>query len=260
MLAIDRTLQRSSVDGDRAARRARDRNGSCRSPGGIDAGAVLALQRTAGNRATRALLQRKRGPATEPVVDADTAAQWIIAWIKAEYPPGPGKQEENYSVGVAKNGDLYISKVGGVGEGVALIKKLGPKVEEQKLDVGRDIFLAQKFNPAYMSGWHAEMCVLAAAGLDALEKIYCAAPHCAFCAALMKKANVGLGAAVGGSDQTSWAHPFAPIFLGSSVNNDTNVQLTALMSLDPKPTEKQAVGAGLKWWSTQPKGACRLWK
>jgi len=138
-----------------------------------------------------------------------------------------------------------------VGEGLA------PFIRANGYQIGRDIFLAQQFNTAYSSGNHAEMCVMAAAGAGALEKIYCAAPHCAFCAEQMAKDNVLHGATVGGHDQVGWAHPFAPIFLGSQVWNNTRAQLAALQALPLNPTEANARQIGVPWLPTKPKGGKR---
>ena len=89
------------------------------------------------------------------------------------------------------------------------------------------------------------------------SKIYCAAPHCAFCAEQMSKDNVTHGAAVGGHDQVGWAHPFAPIFLGSQVWNDTAAQLRALQALPLSPTQANAAQIGVPWLTTAPKAGKR---
>ncbi len=217
--------------------------------------AVQTLGRLAGNRATTALVQRARDGVTPPTVTADAAAQAINTWIQANE---PSEQETNYSVGVARNGDLYISKVGGVTAGTRFVgTQLAAFIVQNGYQIGRDIYLAQQFNTAYTSGNHAEMCVMAAAGAGALAKIYCAAPHCAFCAEQMTKDNVTHGAAVGGHDQVGWAHPFAPIFLGSQVWDNTGAQLAALQALPLSPTKAMAAQIGVPWLPTSPKGGKR---
>lgn len=216
----------------------------------VDVASVMLASRVAGNRATATLVLRARAQGQQQVVTADAAAQAIIAWIQTNPPPG---QQTNYSVGVATNGDLYISRVGGVTAATTYVtNQLGAYIQQQNYHLGRDIFLAGRFNNAYTSGNHAETCVIAAAGAGALTKIYCAGPHCAFCAALMRKLAIATGAAVGGSDQSGWAHPFAPIFLGSSVNNDTESQLAALEGLAAVPTRDDATAAGISWGFSPP--------
>lgn len=235
----------------RAVRRRTDRECVLRGAGGAVSGAAT-------TRATAVLLQRAPTPGLAPPVSADTAAQAINEWLKGHPPAG---QQTNWSIGVANDGDIYISKVGGVTGGTKYVRdELGPFIQEHRYEVGRTIWLAQAYNTAYTSGNHAEMCVMAAAGVGQLTKIYCVADHCAFCAQLMTVGTVALGADTGGSDQQGWAHPFAPIFLGSQVNSNTEGQLAQLTKLPQVPTQHDAASAGVNWLPSAPKaGKCQAW-
>ena len=194
----------------------------------------------------------------EAAVEAGVAAKGIRD-LFIEFPPSSSKgdelQQANFSVGLTASGDIYVSKVGGMATETAYLQKIRTHLESNKYHVGRNIKFAGKFNTAYTSGNHAEMCILAAARADGqtLSVIYCSGPHCAFCAAMMTKAGVTLGAATGDDRQSGWAHPFAPIFLGSSVSEDTASQLKALKSLDLEPSATDAAKQGITWRPTAPK-------
>jgi hypothetical protein len=211
------------------------------------------LQRLVGNRATSWLLQRDRSQAA--IVTADAAANQINSWLRQNPPPG---QAVNYCVGVASNGDLYISKINGVTAATAYVaQQLGPYITNNNLHLGRDVYLAQKFNNAVGSN-HAEMCIMAAAGQGQISKIYCSGPHCGFCSAVMSKDNVALGAAQGNDEQQGWAHPFVPLSYGSQFSNDTEGQLTELKGLPLLPGQHQIQKGG--WMTTSPTpGKRTLW-
>lgn len=186
----------------------------------------LALQRLAGNRAATLLVQRARGDGAAPRVAADAAAQQIITWLTAN---GGGGQQVNYSVGTLPDGDLVISKVNGVTAATALVRGgLATFIRGNGLEVGRDIYLAQKFNTATGSN-HAEMCILAAA--PDVTMIYCTGPHCAFCATVMTAQGVELGAGTGGSAQMGWTHPSRQIAYGSQ-SGETDGQLAELDAIE----------------------------
>lgn len=289
MTTVERAIQSPSAPSQRPPVRAsrtevpRDAHGTRpalarkRAPDGLDSLIAAAVLQRAGedpapveptdtqapdlaaNRATTALVQRARGAlAVAPVVAANTAAQAISTWITNHPPPG---QATNYSVGVAVNGDLYISRVGGVTATTAYVNgQLAPYILANQYEAGRDIFLAQRFATHTTSGNHAEMCIMAAVPSGTLTAIYCSAPHCAFCAEQMTKDNIARGAPVGGHDQQGWAHPFAPIFLGSQVSNNTQGQLTALKGLPLNPDQAQTQEAGLAWGLTPPvAGKFKAW-
>ena len=210
-----------------------------------------------GDRAPARVLARQRDGA-QPLVGDDAAARGIQA-LFAEFPPpapkGKEPQQANYCVGLTTTGDIYVSKVGGMARETQYLRTIRAQIESNRYQVGRTIRLAGTYNTACTSGNHAEMCILAAAHADelTLSVIYCSGPHCAYCAALMKKAGITRGATEGDHRQSGWAHPLAPIFLGSSVDEDTSAQLEALkqLKLDPSATDVQATR--IVWLPTRPK-------
>lgn len=204
------------------------------------------------------VLARQRG-GTPPEVADDAAARGIQALFEEFPPPPPPRKKElqqsNFCVGLTTGGDLYVSRVGGMATETPYLRTIRSHIESSEYHVGRDIRLAGKFNTAYTSGNHAEMCIVAAAYADGLtlSTIYCSGPHCAFCAALMATAGIARGAPTGDDRQTGWAHPFAPIFLGSSVDEDTASQLRALKQFELEPSATDVVAGGIAWRPTKPK-------
>lgn len=192
-----------------------------------------------------------------PAVSADVAAERIHLLLANN--PAPG-QQVNYCTALTTSGDIYISKVKGVTANTAyLTATIGPLIRQANLHVGRSIFLAQEFNKDVGSN-HAEMCIMAAACASGhqLTVIYCTGPHCAFCACMMRKAGIRLGAAGGGVDQEGWAHPFVPVSFGSQ-SGDTRSQLRALDSWRLVPSEDEVTRAGQEWRFSHPRGKSTRW-
>jgi len=182
-------------------------------------------------------------------MDADKAARIIVKLL-----PGGAT---NYSVGVLSNGDLIISKVGGVTALAGDIIKLAIEIKKQGLAVGRSIYLAQQFNTKVGSN-HAEMCLIAAAASLqlSLEKIYCTGPHCAFCSAVMKTNSIELGNDIGDANQMGWTHPFVPLSYGQQLPSPTKDQLAELQKLPKIPLQQSIV---LGHWGGIVKGKFTQW-
>lgn len=164
----------------------------------------------------------------------------------------------NYSVGVLSNGDIIISKVGGVTQKAQAIIDLAIEINKQGLATKRSIYLAQQFNTSVGSN-HAEMCLIAAAkviGSD-LKTIYCTGPHCGYCSAVMKTNGITLGNAKGNENQMGWTHPFVPLNYGQQLASSTENQLKELQGLPKIPLQKSIVYG--KWGLGQPQGKCTKW-
>ena len=171
---------------------------------------------------------RSKGQAPQNIVvkkrkkiDGKVAANAIIAWLKDH----KYDKETNYTIGVLNNDDLMISKVGGATAGIAAILALKGEILDQGYNVGRNIYLANKFVPQAASN-HSEMCILAAAHARNQRVLYikCTGPHCPFCAETMRYYKVQQGNDVGTVSQKGWAHPFLRLFYGTQVTNGGNQQ------------------------------------
>lgn len=159
------------------------------------------------------------GPAPAPAaaaVPGPTAVTLTVAKLKTLM-----SKDSNYSVGLLSNGDLIISKVNGVTGAAAGMDELQRWMRAGNMHVGRNIYLAQKYNTSIGSN-HAEMCIVAAAARMGLNVAYmgCTGPNCPFCAATLKDLNVdSMNEGEDGKAQQGWAHPTANVFWGSQVSN-----------------------------------------
>lgn len=152
-----------------------------------------------------------------PKVDAETAVGVLIPKMKKIF-----TKAANYCVAALDNGDLMITKVNGVTAKASGMDKLAQYIRKQKIDKGRRIYLAQKYNTALGSN-HAEMCILAAARVVGAQVTYmgCTGPNCPYCAQMMSDEGVpSLNAGQDGKAQMGWAHPWENLFWGQQVSND----------------------------------------
>ncbi len=153
---------------------------------------------------------------TDDFVDGATAVTEILKFLTANMP-----KDSNYCVALLGNDDLIIAKVNGVTDKAAKMAELQAKIEEENIEVGRTIYLAQKYNTALGSN-HAEMCILAAANAmgQSVTEMGCTGPNCPYCAAMLSHEGINSrNAGQDGKAQQGWAHPTQPVFWGSQVSN-----------------------------------------
>jgi hypothetical protein len=153
---------------------------------------------------------------TAVVVDGSTAVTQILAQLKSSM-----RKDSNYSVALLENDDIIITKVNGVTSGTKGMDKLATLITTKRIEVGRNIFLAQKYNTALGSN-HAEMCIVAAAAVMGVKvtEMACTGPNCPYCAAVLKAEKVkSANEGEAGKQQQGWAHPTKPVFWGTQVSN-----------------------------------------
>jgi hypothetical protein len=156
--------------------------------------------------------QEMRDEDAAVVVDGRTAIEDLIAYLK-----GTMSKDSNYCVAELDNGDLIISKVNGLAAGGGKMPALEEYIRSKRIEVGRDIHLAQAYNTSVGSN-HAEMCIYAAAkqlGND-IVVIKCTGANCPYCAAVLEHDKIpSLNAGEKGRYQQGWAHPTLAISWGT---------------------------------------------
>ena len=191
----------------------------------------------------------------DQVVDGEAAARMLVKYIFGEE-----GTDNNWTAGALANGDLLIGKVNGVTSATAFTVKLKAYIKKNKIEKGRDIYLAKVFHGG--SSRHAEMCVLAAA--DALGKkvtfMICVAPNCDFCARMLKDAGV-TSACHQGSDPTSqqgWMHPRKKVAYGTQLPAPLGEQLAELKDVNSGTVKEGDIEKGQKQ-GVSPQGQSEKW-
>lgn len=159
----------------------------------------------------------------------------LIHWLRAN---DKGSQVSNYSVGSTADGDIIISKVGGMGGGGAIIEPLKNYLRANFRNC--TVYVAGSFNSRFGSGQHAEMCVVAGArsrGLR-LTKVICTEPNCRFCAAELAHLNIMGGTVSEGEprNQLCWAHPLVNGAFGTGYGASEADSVEALIAFDEHGT------------------------
>jgi hypothetical protein len=214
--------------------------------------------------------QSRKASDPKKVADAKKAALDILGWLKEAFKLE--RNPPNWSAGWDNDGNIYLSKVGGTPPADLVRNEIVDRIEQNNYNINHTIFLAKKFGKADGSGYHAEMCIVAAAEAKGkkLVGVKCISRICAFCHAIltntMSKENIG--AFHDDPNQGTWVHPLLPISVGHT-KGDQEVQLKLVKALNKKSLEKldkkQAredfdrinkdyATASVNWGTTWPRG------
>jgi hypothetical protein len=176
---------------------------------------VTQPQQPSSQAPSSAITQEKQGGDAEKV-DGQTAVTIVLAFLTSNM-----DKNSNYCVALLGDGDLIISKVNGVTGAAGGMEALKSHIRLKKIEKGRSIYLAQKYNNALGSN-HAEMCIVAAAKEmgKTVDEMGCTGPNCPYCAAMLEHEKIdSRNAGQDGKAQQGWAHPTEPVFWGSQVKD-----------------------------------------
>jgi len=183
----------------------------------------------------------------------------LIKWIKKQefYLKG---QQPNYAVGLTANGNLIISKVGGLTDRTGGMDDLQTEIQQTQWfsDNAPTVYLAKKYGGDGNSN-HGEMCVLAAADAlgEQLTYIKCTGDNCPACFAMLASAGVATGNAQATGTQAGWVHPRGRMALGTGLTSSWSDQIKELNAYNQLTAgeQKKFVHKHTQPGSVTPQGA-----